>query len=154
MLVPWMKADIRPCLQQGEVGDILSESFNTTDLTTPRVEEVDSFSPCTLQLFFSLPCTHAHTSTNTHTERFPDLCGVKWRAGEGGGVQSKARELSEECIQHTLDRMEVQMLALIMQGEHKGRTSQSKRFSKQSTDQCTFCVCLLSEFTLLLGAPT
>lgn len=35
-------------------------------------------------------------------------------------VQSKARELSEECIQLTVDGMEVQMLVLIMQAEHKG----------------------------------
>lgn len=60
----------------------------------------------------------------------PDLCGVKWRACEEGGVQSKARELSEESIQHTLDRTEVQMLALIMQAEHKERVSQFKWFSK------------------------
>lgn len=41
-------------------------------------------------------------------------------------MQSKASELSEECIQHTLDRMEVQTLALIMQAEHRGYTSQFK----------------------------
>ncbi len=63
-------------------------------------------------------------------------------------MQSKARELSEECIQHTLDRMEVQMLTLIMQAEHRGCTSQFKRFSKQSTNQGTFSICPLSELIL------
>lgn len=133
-LVPWMKADIRPCLQQGEVGDILSEFFNTTDLTTPRAEKVDSFSPYTLQLFFSPPCTLLQTHTHTQS-----LTSVVWNGvlGREEGVQSKARELSEECIQHTLDRMEVQMVALIVQAEHKECTSQSKAFSKQSTNQGT-----------------
>lgn len=131
-----MKADIRPCLQQGEVGDILSDFLNTTDLTTPQAEKVDSFSPYTLQLFFSPPCAllHTHLHTYTHTSRrthsIPDLCGVKWRAGGEVVVQSKARELSEECIQHTLDSVEVQMLGLIMQAERKRRTSQFKHFSK------------------------
>lgn len=60
-------------------------------------------------------------------------------------MRRRARELSEECIQHALDRMEVQMLALIMQAEHKGHTTQFKRFSKQSTNQATFSICLLSE---------
>lgn len=40
-----MKADIRPCLQQGEAGDITSEFFSAPQLRTPRAEEEDSFSP-------------------------------------------------------------------------------------------------------------
>lgn len=81
-VVPRMKADIRPCLHQGEVGDTLSDFLNTTDLTTPRAEKLDSFSPYThfsfFVVFFCPLCAH------WHTHRIPDLSGVKWRAGERG----------------------------------------------------------------------
>jgi len=68
--------------------------------------------------FIYISCTD--TYTHNHTEN--PLTSVAWNVGLGRevGVQNKARELSEECIQQTLDRMEVQMRALIMQAEHKG----------------------------------
>lgn len=74
-IVAWMKADIRPCLHQEEVGDILSDFPNTTDLTTPRAEKLDSFSLCTLQ--FPPP----PSLNKTHTE---SLTSVVWNVGDRG----------------------------------------------------------------------
>ncbi len=92
-LVPWMKADIRPCLQQGEVGDILSEFFNTTNLTTPQAERVDSFSLYMLQLFFSPTCTHTHTYTRTHAKNPWPL----WWEMEGWGRRWGCEVKRESC---------------------------------------------------------
>ena len=67
-------------------------------------------------------------------------------------MQSKARELSEECIQHTLDRTEVQMReALIMQAEHNGCTSQSERFGKRSTNQSALAICPPTDLVRLIN---
>lgn len=104
VFVAWMKADIGSCLQQGEVGDTLSESFNTTGLTTARAEGGDSFSPHAEQTHAR---THAHIDRRACGKDSPDLCGVK-RIAEGGGrwqcEVTGERELSLGHLGRPLDR--------------------------------------------------
>lgn len=122
-----MKADIRPCLQQGEVGDIMSEFFSTAELTTPRAEAEDSSSP----LISSWK--HAHG-------RREHMTSVVWngRPVREMGCKVKRESCQKDAPSARLTGWRAHMLALVTQAEHEGVASQSEWFHPSSADQRTW----------------